>query len=51
MMRPITPRGSRTEKFTTPGPIGTEEPFISVTRPAKKSVCAAATIASLTISA
>ena len=48
---PDTPRGSRTEKLTTPGPIGTEEPFISVTRPAKNSVCAAATIASLTISA
>ena len=34
MMRPTTPRGSRTEKFTTSGPIGIDEPFISVTRPA-----------------
>ena len=34
MMRPTTPRGSRTEKLTTPGPIGIDEPFISVTRPA-----------------
>ena len=34
MMRPTTPRGSRTEKLTTPGPIGIEAPFISVTRPA-----------------
>ncbi len=51
MMRATTPRGSRTEKLTTPGPIGTDEPFISVTRPAKNSVCAAATMASLTISA
>ena len=34
MMRPTTPRGSRTEKFTEPGPIGIEAPFISVTRPA-----------------
>ena len=50
MMRPTTPRGSRTEKFTTSGPIGIDEPFISVTRPAKNSICAAATMASLTIS-
>ena len=34
MMRPTTPSGSRTEKFTTSGPIGIEAPFISVTRPA-----------------
>jgi hypothetical protein len=34
MMRPTTPRGSRTEKFTASGPIGMEAPFISVTRPA-----------------
>ena len=34
MMRPTTPRGSRTEKLTTSGPIGIDEPFISVTRPA-----------------
>ena len=47
MMRPTTPRGSRTEKFTTSGPIGIDEPFISVTSPAKNSVCAAAIIASL----
>ena len=46
----MTPRGSRTEKFTASGPIGTDEPFISVTSPAKNSVCAAATMASLTIS-
>ena len=37
MMRPTTPIGSRTEKLTTSGPIGIEAPFISVTRPAKKS--------------
>ena len=34
MMRPTTPKGSRTEKFTASGPIGIEAPFISVTRPA-----------------
>ena len=34
MMRPTTPNGSRTEKFTTSGPIGIEAPFISVTSPA-----------------
>ena len=50
MMRPTTPRGSRTEKLTTSGPIGIESPFISVTRPAKNSICAAAIMASLTIS-
>ncbi len=50
MMRPTTPNGSRTEKLTTSGPIGIDEPFISVTRPAKNSICAAATMASLTIS-
>lgn len=35
MMRATTPMGSRTEKLTAPGPMGTELPFISVTRPAK----------------
>ena len=34
MIRPTTPKGSRTEKFTASGPIGIEAPFISVTRPA-----------------
>ena len=47
MMRTTTPSGSRTEKFTTPGPIGTDAPFISVTRPAKKSSCATAVSTSL----
>ena len=50
MMRPTTPIGSRTEKFTASGPIGMVAPFISVTNPAKKSSCAAAIMASLTIS-
>ena len=50
MMRPTTPKGSRTEKLTTSGPIGIDEPFISVTKPAKNSICAAAIMASLTIS-
>ena len=49
-MRPTTPSGSRTEKLTTSGPIGIEAPFISVTKPAKNSICAAAIMASLTIS-
>src|SRR4029077_3443859 len=47
MMRTTTPSGSRPEKFTTPGPIGTDVPFISVTRPAKKSSCATAVSTSL----
>ena len=47
MMRTTTPSGSRTEKLTTPGPIGTDAPFISVTRPAKKSSCATAVSTSL----
>ena len=46
MMRPTTPIGSRTEKFTASGPIGIEAPFISVTKPAKNSICAAAIMAS-----
>src|SRR5712691_5882880 len=33
MMRPTTPKGSRTEKFTASGPIGIEAPFISVATP------------------
>ncbi len=49
-MRPITPRGSRTEKFTTSGPMGIEAPFISVTRPAKNSICWAPASASPIIS-
>ena len=49
-MRPTTPSGSRTEKFTTSGPIGIEAPFISVTKPAKNSIWAAAIMASPTIS-
>ena len=49
-MRATTPSGSRTEKLTTSGPIGIDAPFISVTSPAKKSSCAAATFASLAIS-
>ena len=32
MMRPTTPIGSRTEKFTASGPIGMVAPFISVTK-------------------
>ena len=50
-MRPTTPKGSRTEKFSRSGPIGIELPFISVTRPAKNSICAAAMVASMIISA
>ncbi len=49
-MRATTPSGSRTEKFTASGPIGIEAPFISVTSPAKKSICAAAFSASACIS-
>ena len=50
MIRATTPIGSRIEKFTAPGPIGIEAPFISVTKPAKNSICAAATMTSPTIS-
>src|SRR5262249_33979976 len=45
-----TPKGSRTEKLIASGPIGIDAPFISVTKPAKNSICAAAIMASLTIS-
>ena len=50
-MRPTTPSGSRTEKLSASGPMGIEAPFISVTRPAKNSICAAAIVASRIISA
>jgi hypothetical protein len=46
MIRATTPSGSRTDTFIRPGPIGMLAPFISVTSPAKKSICAAATSAS-----
>ncbi len=49
-MRATTPKGSRTEKFTASGPMGIEAPFISVTRPAKKSSWAAPASASAIIS-
>ena len=42
MMRATMPKGSRTENENSPGPMGTECPFISVTNPAKKSSCDAA---------
>ncbi len=50
MIRATTPRGSRTEKFTASGPIGMEAPFISVTSPAKNSICPAAIATSPCIS-
>ena len=39
MIRATTPSGCRTVTFIRSGPIGIDAPFISVTSPAKKSIC------------